>query len=138
MNSVAAFPRLSPQNHRVSSPATKDCNCVAWAAGDLTRWWQPGVFWPVQASPGEFGIDVLVGAFLALGYERCADGGLEPGFEKVALYADGQFYTHAARQVPTGKRTSKLGKSEDIEHDTADDVSGGVYGSLFGFMKRTR
>jgi hypothetical protein len=39
------FPRLTAQNHRSTSPATPDYNCVAWAAGDLEHWWQPGVYW---------------------------------------------------------------------------------------------
>jgi len=38
--------------------------------------------------------------------------------------------------LPSGKWTSKLGRLEDIEHDTPDDVAGGVYGEVAGFMKR--
>ena len=64
------------------------------------------------------------------------DAGLEAGFVKVALYASGLFYTHAARQLPNGKWTSKLGRGEDIEHDSPDDVAGGVYGAVVGVMKR--
>ncbi len=33
-------------------------------------------------------------------YEACPDELLEPGFEKVAIYGYGFFYTHAARQLP--------------------------------------
>lgn len=130
-----AFPRLTPDNHRVTSPATPDYNCVAWSAGDTDRWWEPGVCWPAQAEG--YGPDVLEAAFRSLGYEPCADGGVEAGFEKVALYAAGAFYTHAARQLPSGKWTSKLGRSEDIEHDTPDDIAGGAYGEVFRFMRRT-
>ena len=36
------FPRLTPENHRVTSPAAIDYNCIAWAAGDAESWWQPG------------------------------------------------------------------------------------------------
>ena len=61
---------------------------------------------------------------------------LETGFEKVAFYGGGMLYTHAARQLPHGKWTSKLGKGEDIEHDTPDDVSGGLYGEVVQLMKR--
>ena len=42
------FPRLAPQNHRITSPAGIEYNCVAWAAGDTENWWQPGVYWPVE------------------------------------------------------------------------------------------
>jgi hypothetical protein len=54
----------------------------------------------------------------------------------VALYGTALTYTHAARQLPTGKWTSKLGKGEDIEHDTPEDVAGGVYGDVMQIMKR--
>jgi hypothetical protein len=43
---------------------------------------------------------------------------------------------HASRQLPSAKWTSKLGGSEDIEHDTPDDVAGGIYGEVVQIMKR--
>jgi|GEM_PF-3681614 len=54
-------------------------------------------------------------AFATLGYEVCDNVELEPGFEKIALYAgaDG-IPTHAARQLQAGPWTSKLGRMEDI------------------------
>jgi hypothetical protein len=131
------FPRLTSANHRVTSPVAPDYNCVAWAAGDTEHWWQPGEYWPVELPEGEFGIGALVQAFLALGYVDCAMNAMpEPGFTKVALYGSGLAYTHAARQFPSGKWTSKLGRMEDIEHDTPDDVAGGVYGAVVAIMKR--
>jgi hypothetical protein len=131
------FPRLTADNHPVTSPATPDYNCIAWSAGDTERWWQPGLYWPAQTPTGDYGVGALTDAFQALGYEECGlDASVEPGFEKVALYGSGPLYTHAARQLPNGKWTSKLGKAEDIEHDTPEDVAGGLYGELFRIMKR--
>jgi len=74
--------------------------------------------------------------FESLGYVPCEGSQLEPGFEKVALYAAGMFYTHAARQLPNGLWTSKLGKAEDIEHDAPDDLAGGLYGEVVQIMRR--
>lgn len=137
MIASSLFPRLTPANHRITSPASPDYNCVAWAAGDTEHWWQPGVYWPGNPGAEDQGPKALEEAFLALGYE---DGGLdltpEAGFEKVALYAAGLFYTHAARQLPNGKWTSKLGSAEDIEHDTPADVAGGLYGDVVQIMRR--
>jgi len=130
------FPRLTESNHRPSSPPSVDYNCVAWAAQDTAHWWEPGVYWPVDESRDNHGIGALEDAFRALGYETCGDGRVEVGFEKLALYGSGFVYTHAARQLPDGTWTSKLGKAEDIEHDTPDDVTGGVYGEVVQFMKR--
>ena len=55
---------------------------------------------------------------------------------KVALYGLGSAtYTHAARQPPGGKWTSKLSRGVDIEHDTPDAVSGPRY-EVMQVMKR--
>ena len=37
----AIFPGLRNSAYRVTSPAARDYNCIAWAAGDATRWWWP-------------------------------------------------------------------------------------------------
>ncbi|MGE0375214.1 MAG: hypothetical protein AB7I48_18925 [Planctomycetaceae bacterium] len=111
-------------------------NCIAWSAGDTTRWWQPGFYWPTDRGRDDCGIGALIEAFRSLGYIEGADESLEPEFEKVALYGSGLFYTHAARQLPNGKWTSKLGKAEDIEHDRPADVAGGIYGGVVEIMKR--
>jgi hypothetical protein len=130
------FPRLTPENHRVTSPETAEYNCIAWAAHATAHCWQPGVHWPGPAEPDDYGIEALQEAFRTLGFEPCMDGSLESGFEKVALYGDQVFYTHAARQLPNGKWTSKLGEAEDIEHDAPEDVAFGVYGQVVQFMRR--
>ncbi len=132
------FPRLTADNHRITSPATPTYNCIAWAAGDTEHSWQPGKYWKPENWPeDDFGLGALEHAFLALHYQSCGmDDRLEAGFEKVALYGAGWEYSHAARQLPSGKWTSKLGKSEDIEHDTPNDVAGGIYGEVMGIMKR--
>ena len=58
------------------------------------------------------------------------DGPLQDGYEKIAIYAlDGE-PTHAARQLDTGRWTSKLGKHEDIEHDTPGRVCKETTGTL--------
>jgi hypothetical protein len=130
------FPRLTERNHRVTSPATPDYNCIAWTTGDTERWWQPGVCWPIATPADDYGIGVLAQGYRALGFEDCADGLLEADYEKVALYGSSSFYTHAARQRPDGTWSSKLGRSVDIEHDTPDDVAGGVYGEVVQWMRR--
>ena len=132
------FPRLTQANHRITSAATPDYNCIAWSANDIEHWWQPGVYWPILTTPGDYGIGVLAHTFGEIGYEDCVNGDLDDDYEKVALYGSTWFYTHAARQLRDGKWTSKLGRSEDIEHDLPDDVAGGIYGEVVQIMKRPR
>jgi hypothetical protein len=71
------------------------------------------------------------------GYERCADGALEEGYEKVALYEteDGD-RIHVARMAPSGRWSSKLGRSYDIEHATCESVESVWSGRLVEFMRR--
>lgn len=132
------FPRLTNENHRETSPATVEYNCIAWAAEDTEHWWEPGVYWlPADWPEDDCGLGALEQMFHALGYENCGlDASLETGFLKVALYGSGYFYTHAARQLTSGRWTSKLGKAVDIEHDTPGDIADGVYGELMKIMKR--
>lgn len=136
------FGELSPDNHKPTSPQTNSYNCIAWAAEDDQRWWQPGVpsdlgyYWPTSAPLG-YHPDCLIAAFKAIGYELCGDGAPMSNVQKVALYVNSDNrWTHAARQLPSGKWTSKLGKLEDIEHETPEVIGGEPYGSVYCFMAR--
>lgn len=64
---------------------------------------------------------------------------IEVGFEKVAIYADdNDVPTHAARSLPHGVWSSKMGDGEDIEHTTLSVVEGRNYGKAKRFLKRSR
>jgi len=132
------FPNLKVTHFSVTSPATGDYNCIAWAAGVTDTWWWPdpmGVSaWPATA-PCEETVAAFVEAFRSLGYAPCPDDTLEAGYEKVALYALAGVPKHAARQLPSGSWTSKLGELEDIEH-TLDGLVGVWYGALVQILKR--
>jgi len=130
------FPGLTTGNHEITSPTTVKYNCIAWAARNTERWWQPGVYWPIDSNLEDHGIGNLVAAFKSLGFQECEDGTLEEGFEKLALYGSAMMYTHAARQLPEGKWTSKLGQLEDITHATTEAIEGGDYGYVVQYMKR--
>lgn len=134
------FPRLRGVPYKITSAAQPDYNCVAWAAGDSSRWWWPDEFdqyyWPEEA-PRRSTLDAFVHAFRTLGFEMCREPVLEPGWEKVAIFVDtNRVPTHAARQLPDGTWTSKLGQLEDIKHPTPDDVSGSEYGWSACFLRR--
>jgi hypothetical protein len=108
-----AFPYLEEEGFTETSPATPEYNCIAWAAGQTDVCWWPDEFqvgyWP-DGVPRVVALGAFYQAFESIGYVRCADGQLEAGFEKIALYwLDGK-PTHAARQLPDGSWTSKLGE----------------------------
>jgi hypothetical protein len=139
-----AFPKLKPGNHSFTSPFDPRYNCIAWAAGDTQRFW-----WPVQGSPyywppgicREVRRECFIDAFKTLGYEVLpdADTTLNSQVEKVALYEkpNGE-PTHAARQLPTGEWTSKLGLHVDISHSEVTDVEGPAYGTVSTILFRPR
>ncbi|MGH7498113.1 MAG: DUF7689 domain-containing protein, partial [Gemmatimonadales bacterium] len=126
--------------YSLTSAADPDYNCIAWAAGDSQRvWWpapSPYAYWPPNVSLKE-AVDAFAAAFATLGYSPCPDGSVEAGYEKVAIFVskDGK-PTHAARQLPGGTWTSKLGKGgEDISHSLYG-LEGGAYGDVALHMKR--
>jgi hypothetical protein len=132
------FPGLRGRAYEIQSSEDPDYNCIAWAAGDNRKWW-----WPDQAQEDTWpaGVARVVtvaafrDAFATLGYLVCDHDQLEAGYEKVALFALAGVPKHAARQLPSGRWTSKLGRGEDIEHDL-HDLTGMVYGSVVLVMKR--
>lgn len=136
----ALFPKLSSSDYEVTSEESTNYNCIAYAADDVSRKWTclPFIpyYWPSNAMQGG-GIDALISAFEAIGYETCGDGEIERGFEKVALYGDSNDeWTHAAKQLGDGHWTSKLGNLEDIRHAKLESLEGKAYGTVVQFMKR--
>jgi hypothetical protein len=58
--------------------------------------------------------------------------------EKIAIFADATGSpTHAARQLTSGRWTSKLGEAEDIEHELRA-IEGDIYGTVVAILKRPR
>ena len=135
------FPNLILTGFIQTSLRTPDYNCIAWAAGENSRWWWPDFqyvcYWPDNLARGDESILNFIKLFEGLGYFVCEDGHLEDEFEKVVLYANGDSVKHAARQLPSGKWTSKLGSNIDIEH-TLEGLECPFYGQIIQFMKRSR
>jgi hypothetical protein len=135
------FPGLRGTSYQVTSPQDDADNCIAWAAGDTANWWWPdeatgpeSAHWPSGAARVE-SLEAFRQAFATLGYVVCADDRLEASYEKIALFALTGEPKHAARQLPSGRWTSKLGPMEDVEH-ALHDLTGMAYGSVVLVMKR--
>lgn len=130
------FPRLD-KSTRPASPPTKIYNCIAWALGVTDRWWWPGrldAYW-LPGCPEQPSIPAFKALFAIFRYKPCADGRLESGYEKLALYAKGNEPTHAARQLRNGRWTSKCGANVDIEHKVKD-LEGPKYGKVIMYFRR--
>jgi hypothetical protein len=146
----AARPSLEGTAYCISSRSTDRYNCVAWAAGDDTRFWAPapgpggkqlgGYYWPPDPRiPALFTVGALEQVFAARGYSRCENGDVTPGIEKVAIFGyDEHDATHMARQTRDGKWTSKMGALADIIHEELNGIAGGTVGQIQRFMSRPR
>jgi hypothetical protein len=139
------FPNLVSTGYRVTSHKDGAYNCIAHAADDKSRKWDPtttpcpGYYWPEGADRGK-GPDSLRSAFEKIGYELCSGGHIEVDYDKIALYVDdaGE-WQHAAKQVPiSGEWSSKLGDIEDISHATPHCFRGSFYGNVVYYMRRKR
>jgi hypothetical protein len=137
----AAFPAIVGTSYSEESPVTDIYNCIAFAFGDHENWWWPrqryGNYWPPGFSVSD-SVDVLMAIFEVHGYSECDNPEFEEGFEKVAIYSVDLRIKHAARQLRSGRWTSKLGDQEDIEHEKAEHLNSLTYGSATHFLKRHR
>lgn len=143
------FPKLQEDRYfRLTSPATPKYNCIAWAAAqDECNLWpynNEGV--PAKSNGARFrwprGIarDLSVESFHNLfrlnGFEPYDGTQLESGYEYICLYVNtDNEVTHAARQLPDGTWTSKLGQYQDIRH-SLHSLEGEIYGKVHCIMRR--
>lgn len=133
------FPELRRSGYRITSPLDPLYNCVAWAAMDDSRWWEPfnpDAYWPDGLQRDDT-VDGFIALFQSLGFEVCNGAEQEPGFTKIAIYGSPSgAFTHVSRQLPSGAWTSKLGEAEDIEHANLDGLNSRDYGAPARLMKR--
>lgn len=132
------FPNLSKSGYKRTSCPTGLYNCFAWAANDDQQRWDPDpwglFFWPKEA-PRKLTKTAIIAAYGTVGFKVCASPDLKDGLEKIAVYCSGATPLHAARQLPSGKWTSKLGDEDDIEH-TLDGLNDAAYGNHKIYMSR--
>jgi hypothetical protein len=132
------FPNSKDEPFTQTSHIDVAYNCIAWAAADNSRWYEPDPFgyyyWPDEVAR-EYTIEAYVGLYEFLGYEKCESGNIEDGFIKIAVFANEHMPTHAARQLPNGNWTSKLGKNIDVEH-TIYSIEGGAYGQVIQYLRK--
>jgi hypothetical protein len=128
---------LEGWDYGVTSEPTDAYNCIAFATGDESNWWDPldgeGSYWP-EGAPRELSLDAYVRAFELSGFTRCEGDAVEDGFEKLAVYVDDEGRIHAARQIDALYWKSKLGRLHDIQHPLNALVE--EYGEVRLFMRR--
>jgi hypothetical protein len=135
------IPALREADYEPQSPRNKGYNCFAWAARDSDSCWDPPgladwTYWP-EGVPTWESLENYRRAYATVGFVDCDDGALEEGVEKIAIFVDTEGSPiHAARQLPNGRWTSKLGKGIDIEHDFDALEGDPAIGDFACFLKR--
>ncbi len=134
------WPNLTDENHAITSPATDNYNCIAWACELGDKWMWPGTldsYWPAGVV-GRDELETIIQLYLDSSYEECESGEREEGYKKVAIYVNQNGPTHVALQLDSGHWTSKLGRLEDIEHDTPETLEGDFYGRAIILLRKPR
>lgn len=135
----------SKSDYSITSPESIKYNCIAWAAeGEsckMNRIWDPdGFYWPKDVERQPY-LPFYIQAFESEGFRVCKDrdGNCEE-VERIVLFLGNENCVwHAARQLSSGKWTSKLGKKwEDIEHRTPELMNCNEYGEATVYMSRKR
>ena len=129
-------------NYEIKSVPTPVYNCLAWALGiDWASYnpeprvagyqWFPGV-------DRKWTLETILEILAKHNYREETDQSFEPGFEKIAIYDDVQGVPqHFARQLQSGKWTSKVGRLNDIEHYDLKCLEGyDAYGPVSRILKR--
>lgn len=140
------FPKMQSGGYDITSPRDKKYNCVAWAVGSVTLWWQLVDFpsrvwyWPLGIDRDDT-LEGWVKVFQLHGYVVCEDASWEDGTEKVAIYVSTDATpSHVAKQGENSRWKSKLGKGYDIEHDSLEILEGEEgqeYGKAMRFLRRS-
>ena len=60
----------------MTSPKTHAYNCIAWAAGDASRWREPGIYW---LGPPDDELAALASLFATLDFVPSAEAEFEQG-----------------------------------------------------------
>lgn len=136
---LPGFPNSNNQNWRHTSNPTWEYNCLSWSVHRSDVWIWPDIgdqfSWPPDMVRGNT-IATFRAFFERIGFVESNSGALEQGIEKIALYARGSAPEHFARQLASGKWTSKLSGAIDIEHDSLTVLEDGDYGRVQLIMAR--
>lgn len=137
---AAICPQLKIDDFEIIGGATTKYNCVASSLGDYGRWWEPTpgdlYYWPDDANR-DYSVESYVKMFEAQGFTECVSRVNEDGFEKIAIYSDGDGqFTHVAALRQSRRWSSKLGDWETIEHGSLECLEGEAYGLISKIMKR--
>lgn len=139
------FPLLGEdKDFIITSPKTRAYNCISWATEHDDMWYWPPLgskpdddeYWPAELAD-DTRIETFISAMELEGFRRCPSDDTDTNCTRIALYSKDGDCTHASRQLPNGRWTSKLGFWHDIQHSNPEALEGEIYGSIYCYMKKS-
>ena len=92
----ADFPALKSRDYELSDQDF-NFNCLAYALGDQTNWWEPprgsGRYWPA-GFPADVTIQTAESIIRTHGFTAELDAAIEPDTDAIAIYGQGHEWTH--------------------------------------------
>lgn len=142
------FRGLHGTKWRITSAPTARYNCLAWAIGENHRRidFTQG-HWPNHLRRGADLCD-LIALYQSMGFVVCMDETcrtFDPEYDKIVVYAarfkepgepEIHEWMHAAKLLPNGHWSSKLGYEHDISHPDPESLAGREYGEPLIYMRR--
>jgi hypothetical protein len=130
------FPNSKASPFVVTSPSDGTYNCIAWALESQAHFFWPSTSpffdWPNDL-PRKASLPSFIQFFHRFGFTPCENGELEPGFQKIVLFAKEKKPSHTARQLPDGTWTIKIGAWVDVRH-TLEAMEGGCMEMWCSFL----
>lgn len=134
------FPSLIGVNYDLSDEDF-NYNCLAYALGDQSNWWEPpkspGQYWP-PGFPEDVSVKTVESIIRTHGFTVDAtDSKAKLDTDAIAIYAEGNEWTHFAK-FSSGLWSSKLGEGHDVAGVTLEHLEGLIYGTVVKILRRPK
>src|SRR5689334_8875462 len=133
------FPALTQRDYALSDEDF-NFNCLAFALGDYHNWWEPprgkGNYWP-DGFPEDLTVQTVESIIRTHGFTVKIDASTNPDADAIAIYAEGNEWTHFAR-FATGVWSSKLGDGNDVVRMHLEDLEGNIYGKVVMVLSKPK
>lgn len=133
------FPALKGTEYDLSDEDF-NYNCLAYALGDKSNWWEPpnrpGQYWP-PGFPDDLSVKTVESIIRSYGFTVDNNLARAPETDAIAIYAEGEDWTHFAK-FADGSWSCKLGDGHDVLGVQLEHFAGKLYGKLFKILSRPK
>ena len=133
------FPALAGKDYDLSDEDF-NYNCLAYALGDSSQWWEPprgpGQYWP-DGFPPDVTVKTVEDIIRLHGFTIELEDSENPDTDAIAIFAIGAEWTHFAK-FSDGAWKSKLGTGHDVSGVSLKDLMIPDYGKVVKVLSRPK